>query len=100
MVLLLQISFNQQRGLHLSRLSAVMVVQLGLSWLEDDVWLLMRVSLRGVTVAATISRADSRERAGRGDRAGTSAIASPLWSYLCSSHTEVRDTAEGFSPTA
>ena len=46
-VLLLQISFNQQRGLHLSRLSAVMVVQLGLSWLEDGVLLLMRVSLRG-----------------------------------------------------
>ena len=31
----------------MSRLSAVMVVQLGLSWLEDDVSLLMRVSLRG-----------------------------------------------------
>ena len=31
----------------MSRLSAVMVVQLGLSWLEDDMWLLMRVCLRG-----------------------------------------------------
>ena len=47
MVLLLQISFLHLRGLHLSRLSAVMVVQLGLSGLEDGVWLLMRVSLRG-----------------------------------------------------
>ena len=31
----------------MSRLSTVMVVQLGLSWLEDGVLLLMRVSLRG-----------------------------------------------------
>ena len=35
-VLLLQISFHQLRGLHLSRLSAVMVVQLGLLYLRDD----------------------------------------------------------------
>ena len=47
MVLLLQISFHQQQELHFSRLSAAMVVQLGLSWLEDGVLLLMRVSLRG-----------------------------------------------------
>ena len=46
-VLLLQISFHQQQEMHLSRLSAVMVVQLGPSWLEDGVWLLIRVSLRG-----------------------------------------------------
>ena len=46
MVLLLQISSLHLRGLHLSRLSTVMVVQLGLSWLEDGVLLLMRVSLR------------------------------------------------------
>ena len=32
MVLLLQISFHQRQEKHLSRLSAVMVVQLGLSW--------------------------------------------------------------------
>ena len=46
MVLLLQISFLHLRELHLRTLSAIMVVQLGLSLLEDDVWLLMRVSLR------------------------------------------------------
>ena len=34
-VLLLQISFHQRQEMHLSRLSAVMVVQLGLSWLRD-----------------------------------------------------------------
>ena len=73
-VLLLQISFLHLRGLHLSRLSAVMVVQLGLSWLEDDMWLLMRVSLRG----SHNSIADSGGRAGRGDRVGTSATASSL----------------------
>ena len=47
MVLLLQISFHQRQEKHLSRLSAVMVVQLGLSCLQDGVLLLSRVSLRG-----------------------------------------------------
>ena len=47
-VLLLQISsFHQRQEKHLRRLSAIMVVQLGLSWLQDDILLMMRVSLRG-----------------------------------------------------
>ena len=41
------ISFHQHRGLHLSRLSAVMVVQLGLSCLRDGELSWRRVSLRG-----------------------------------------------------
>ena len=61
-----QISLHQYRGLHLSRLSAVMVVQLGLSWLEDDVLLLMRVSLRGSHSRShrqqSILKRDSRQR--------------------------------------
>ena len=46
-VLSLQISFHQRRERHLSRLSAIMVVQLGLSWLQDGELSWMRVSLRG-----------------------------------------------------
>ena len=43
----MQISFHQLRGPPSSRLSIVMVVQLGLSCLRDDVSFWRRVSLRG-----------------------------------------------------
>ena len=46
----------------MSRLNAIMVVQLGLSWLEDGVWLLMRVSLRGSHRQQSRLRRDSRLR--------------------------------------
>ena len=56
----LQINFHQHRGQLLSRLSIVMVVQLGLSCLRDAVLLWRSLSLRG----ATASRADSGGRVG------------------------------------
>ena len=50
----LQISFHQHRGKLLSRLSVVMVVQLGLSCLRGDVLFWRRLSLRG-GIAADIA---------------------------------------------
>ena len=37
------------------------------------------------------------DKADRGDRAGTLAIVTPLWSYSYLGDTEARDTEEGFS---
>ena len=51
----------------------------------------------GVTAVGTTDKVDLGGSAVGGDRAGTSATVTPLWSYPCSSHTEARDTAEGFS---
>ena len=81
----------------MSRLSVIMVVQLGLLCLRDAMLLWRKLSLRGATLA---DRVDTGGRVDRGDRAGTSAIVTPLWSYSYPGDTEARDIEEGFSSTS